>query len=356
MDYRQTSIASSVWAGLFLVSACTQTVAEQSSTHNTEPAWEKYSYEPYPLPYFVDDLDRYPSANPPADTVSRHGELEYIGEGVFATHWFVQTGEPVWHFVTAGDPSKEVVLFVHGYPDTWYAYSKVMALLADDYYVIAVDTLGYGQSDKGQGIDVSYGAVAADLIRLLDKINIQTMHLVSHDRGSVIADHLIADRPFSQRLKTFFRMQQSFDQPHGLPRPPHSLMATVEYQSRPTLIRDIYASEYLSVDLPEEEIARLEWEWGFPGTAEAAARTFQGTSFDVELEFRMANTIQNMTMPTFIVQGDDDPGQHPEEYFRSAELIPNGRVVIVDANHFIHTEQPELVADLARELFQTARP
>ncbi|MEL6245671.1 MAG: alpha/beta hydrolase [Pseudomonadota bacterium] len=61
-------------------------------------------------------------------------------------------------------------------------------------------------------------------------------------------------------------------------------------------------------------------------------------------------------MPTFIIQGDDDPGQHPEEYFRSAELIPNGRVVIVDANHFIHTEQPELVADLARELFQTPRP
>ncbi|MEL6245673.1 MAG: alpha/beta fold hydrolase [Pseudomonadota bacterium] len=149
MDHRLTSIASSMLAGLFLVAACTQAVAEQSSPHNTEPAWEKYSYEPYPLPYFIDDLDRYPSATPPANTVNRHGELEYIGEGVFATHWFVQTDEPVWHFVTAGDPSNEVVLFVHGYPDTWYAYSKVMALLADDYYVIAVDTLGYGQSDKG---------------------------------------------------------------------------------------------------------------------------------------------------------------------------------------------------------------
>ena len=233
----------------------------QTSEHHTEHNWEKYSYEPYPYPYYVDDVDRYPAATPPANTVNRHGEIEYIGDGVFGTHWFVQTDTPVWHFVTAGDPSNDVVLFIHGYPDTWYAYSSVMALLADDYYVIAVDTLGYGQSDKRPEVDVSYAAVAANLIQLLDKIGVRNFHLVAHDRGSVISDHLLADRPLSRRVKTFLRMQQSFDQPHGLRAPPHAAMATVEFQSDPNLIRDMYASDYVSVELPEEEIARLEWEW-----------------------------------------------------------------------------------------------
>ncbi|MEO1594983.1 MAG: alpha/beta hydrolase [Pseudomonadota bacterium] len=328
----------------------------QSAIAESAPSWTPYSYEPYPFPYYVDDRDRYPQAPAPAGTVNRHGELEHIGDGVFAAHWFVRASEPVWHFVTAGDPSDDVVLFVHGYPDTWYAYSKVMRLLADDYYVIAVDTLGYGQSDKRAEVDVSYAAVAKDLTRLLAAIDVKTFHLVTHDRGSVIADHLLADKALSRRVQSFLRMQQSFDQPHGLPRPPHADMATVEWQSRPGMIRSLYAGDYVSVALPEEEIARLEWEWGFEGTAEAAARTFRGTSFDIEREFRLKHSIPNMTMPVWIVQGDDDPGQHPEEYAHSARLLPNGRVIIVDANHFIHTEKPELVASLARALFEDSGP
>ncbi|MEM8814244.1 MAG: alpha/beta hydrolase [Pseudomonadota bacterium] len=352
MDLKTRTAVKAAAACALITSAGALPASAQTSEHHADYNWEKYSYEPYPFPYYVDDVDRYAGATPPAGTVNRHGQIEYIGNGVFGAHWFVQTDDPVWHFVTAGDPNNEVILFLHGYPDTWYAYSKVMSMLADDYYVIAVDTLGYGQSDKGPEIDVSYAAVAQNLIQLLDKIGVRDFHLVSHDRGSVVSDHLLADRPLSLRVKTFLRMQQSFDQPHGLPRPPHAAMATVEFHSEPNLIRDMYASDYVSVELPEEEIARLEWEWGFEGTAEAAARTFQGTSFDIERKFRMENTVQNMTMPVLFLQGDDDPGQHPEEYYRSASLVPDGRVVIVNQNHFIHTENPELVARLAREVIE----
>ncbi|MEM6536449.1 MAG: alpha/beta hydrolase [Pseudomonadota bacterium] len=59
-----------------------------------------------------------------------------------------------------------------------------------------------------------------------------------------------------------------------------------------------------------------------------------------------------MTMPVVIMQGIRDPGQHPEEYFDAPDLIPNGRVVFVDGNHFIHTEDPKLVARGARQLFR----
>ena len=105
-----------------------QSAWAEHSESNESPSWQPYSYEPYPYPYFVEDRDRYPQAPAPAGTVSRHGEIEHIGNGVFGTQWFVRASEPVWHFVTAGDPSNDVVLFVHGYPDTWYAYSIVMRL------------------------------------------------------------------------------------------------------------------------------------------------------------------------------------------------------------------------------------
>ena len=141
--HRLSLLKSFALASALIVLAPFVTVAETPmSDHGLEKTWTQGSYEPYPLPYFVDDLDRYATTTPPANTVNRNGELEYIGSGVFAAHWFVESNDAVWHFVTAGDASNDVVVMVHGHPDTWYAYSKVMSKLADDYYVIAVDTLG----------------------------------------------------------------------------------------------------------------------------------------------------------------------------------------------------------------------
>ncbi|MEL7217953.1 MAG: alpha/beta hydrolase [Pseudomonadota bacterium] len=329
------------------------TIASASDSEpSVQHSWSPGSYEPYPFPYFVIDNPRYRTATPPEGTVNRNGELEYLGNGVFGSHWFVEVGGATWHFVAAGDQQEDVVLLIHGHPDTWYAFRNVMADLAKDHYVIAVDTLGYGQSDKRPELDVSYSAVAASLVKLLDKIRVDRFNLITHDRGSVISDHLIATDGMSDRILAFLRTQQSFDQPHGLPRPDHAAMMTAEFHKAENFIRSLYAGNYVSVQVPEEELVRLEWEWGFAGTPEASARTFQGTSFDIEREFRMANTVPKMTMPVVIMQGTRDPAQKPEEYYRSAELLPNGRVVFVDTNHFIHTEAPGAFARVARRLFQ----
>lgn len=330
--------------------------ASAAFAEGEEPiTWEPYSYEAYPLARISEDADRYPMAMPASLSVNQHGEIEHLGDAVFGTHWFVDAdqvdGGPVWHFVTAGDPADEVVLMIHGYPDTWWANAEVMALLSDEYYVIAVDVLGYGQSDKGPEIDVSYEAAAASLSELLDTIGVQDFNLIGHDRGAIVSEKLIAQDGMSARISAFVRMQQSFDQPHGLPRPPHALMATVPFQMQENLARTAYTSNYGSVHFPEEFLKRLDWEFSFEGTPEAAARTFQGTSFDIEQAFRIKNVIPKMTMPVLLIQGDRDPGQKAEEYMTSADLLPDGRVAIVNANHFIHAEDPHVVADLARELF-----
>ena len=332
-----------------LISAAGLTIAVPS--YSDETGWEEFSYEPYPLARISEEVDRYPEATPKSLKVSQHGEIEHLGSGVFGTHWFVDADGPVWHFVTAGDPSDEVVLMVHGYPDTWWANAEVMALLADDYYVIAVDVLGYGQSDKGPEIDVSYAGSAASLATLLDTIGVTNFNLISHDRGTIVSENLLTVDGISERVLAYVRMQQSFDQPHGLPRPPHEAMASVEFQSGENLASTAYSSNYGSVHFPERFLQRLDWEFGFPGTPEAAARTFQGTSFDIEMDFRMENVIPEMRMPVLFIQGDHDPGQKAEEYMTSADLLPDARVAIVGANHFLHAEDPHMVADLARELF-----
>ena len=344
-SFRQTLSGTAV-ALLMSLSVASPAIAE-----GDEPTWEEFSYEPYPLARISDETSRYAEATPQTLKVSQHGEIEYLGFGAFGTHWFVEADGPVWHFVTAGDPADEVVLMVHGYPDTWWAYAEVMALLSDEYYVIAVDVLGYGQSDKGPEVDVSYAGAAGSLAALLDKIGVDAFNLISHDRGTIVSENLLAIDGMGDRVSAYVRMQQSFDKPHGLPRPPHAAMASVEFQSQENLAGTAYSSNYGSVHFPERFLQRLNWEFSFPGTPEAAARTFQGTSFDIELAFRMENVIPKMTMPVLLIQGTDDPGQKAEEYMTSADLLPDARVALVAANHFLHAEDPHMVADLARELF-----
>jgi pimeloyl-ACP methyl ester carboxylesterase len=43
-----------------------------------------------------------------------------------------------------GDP----VVLLHGWPETWYAWHKVMSALAKNYTVIAPDLRGLGDSSK----------------------------------------------------------------------------------------------------------------------------------------------------------------------------------------------------------------
>ena len=50
------------------------------------------------------------------------------------------------HYVIGGQG--EPVVFLHGWPETWYGWHKVMPALAQNYTVIAPDLRGLGDSSK----------------------------------------------------------------------------------------------------------------------------------------------------------------------------------------------------------------
>ena len=50
--------------------------------------------------------------------------------------------------VQKGDTKKPVILMIHGYPTSSFDFMELFDLLSMDYYVCAIDTPGYGFSDK----------------------------------------------------------------------------------------------------------------------------------------------------------------------------------------------------------------
>lgn len=96
----------------------------------------------------------------------------------------------------AGDP----ILLLHGgggssersWPDAYDA-------LARDFMLITMDSRGHGRSSDGAGPH-TYGRLAADVVRLLDHLNLPRAHVVGHSMGAITALHLLVDYP--DRIRT----------------------------------------------------------------------------------------------------------------------------------------------------------
>ncbi|HVR28875.1 MAG TPA: alpha/beta hydrolase, partial [Thermoanaerobaculia bacterium] len=170
-------------------------------------------------------------------------------------------------------------------------------------------------------------------------------HLVAHDRGSVIGDHLIAQPGAASRVARYVRMQQSASRPHGEP-PPHQLMGsaagTALFRSRrfPALV---YRGRLAALPIPGDDVRRLDYEFKYRGIAEAAPLSFRTANFDQELVDRRERLFASMTMPVLFLQGRLDPGQHPEEYFRVEQAVADGTLQFIEAGHFLHLEAPGAV-------------
>lgn len=89
------------------------------------------------------------------------------------------------HYVRDGGAG-EVVILLHGFPQTWSSWTKMMPLLSADYDVIVPDLRGVGQSDKPKdGYDKKTSA--QDIRNLMDELGVAKAHIVGHDIGGMIA-------------------------------------------------------------------------------------------------------------------------------------------------------------------------
>ena len=97
------------------------------------------------------------------------------------------------HYVTMGQGAPMVLL--HGWPQTWYEWRRLMPLLADKYAMVAPDLRGLGDSSRpSSGYDKR--TVANDVWELMhNHLGHQRFIVVGHDWGAPTAFRLAADHP-----------------------------------------------------------------------------------------------------------------------------------------------------------------
>ena len=100
-------------------------------------------------------------------------------------------------FVGAGQP----LLLLHGFSGDGATWHAVADALGERWRVIMLDCLGHGASDKPREV-ASYRmeAIAADIISVLDQLEIRRTHLLGYSMGGRLALYLALRHP--ERLRS----------------------------------------------------------------------------------------------------------------------------------------------------------
>ena len=93
------------------------------------------------------------------------------------------------HFASAGEPSRPLILFLHGFPEFWYAWNRQLAEFGATHFAVAPDMRGYNRSSKPD--DVCAYAVkhlVEDVCGLARQLGCAgRFTLVGHDWGGAVA-------------------------------------------------------------------------------------------------------------------------------------------------------------------------
>ena len=120
------------------------------------------------------------------------------------THHRVQVNGTALHYVSAG-ASGSPILLVHGFPESWWAFRKLIPLLAASHRVFAVDLRGFGDSDNGPG-EYDSATAAEDLHQLIASLDVGPVHLTGQDISGATVFRLATTYPLDVLSLTAIEM------------------------------------------------------------------------------------------------------------------------------------------------------
>ena len=95
------------------------------------------------------------------------------------THHQADVNGTQLHYVSGGT-SGSPILLIHGWPETWWAFHKVVPMLAAAHRVFAVDLRGFGDSSAADG-HYDEANSAEDMHRLVEHLGVGPVHVLCQD-------------------------------------------------------------------------------------------------------------------------------------------------------------------------------
>jgi 2-hydroxymuconate-semialdehyde hydrolase len=260
----------------------------------------------------------------------------------------IQTGSYNTNYHDVGEGFPLVLLHGSGPGVSAYAnWNKLFPLLGKNHRMIAPDMVGFGYTDRPEGIQYGMNAWVQQTIDLFDALNIEQADLVGNSFGGALALAMAVKYPNRVRkLVLMGAMGVNFPITYGLDRV-WGYQPSIENMKE---LLDIFA---YSRALVTDELAKLRYETSIqPGFQESFGSMFPAPRQNSVVA--MANNEVYLRMvkhPTLIVHGREDRVIPIETSLKLIQALENAELhVFGKCGHWTQIERTEDFANIV-ELF-----
>ena len=233
------------------------------------------------------------------------------------------------HYEDAGSGAPALVC-LHGLVDDRTIWERVGAPLAQHYRVIRMDQRGHGESGAPAG-PYAREDLAADVVALLDGLDIERAVLVGHSMGGIVAMTTALGHP--DRVAGLVLIGTASKAVEKVARWYERIAVAGESDGLTGLTRAIYG---------EKSTKRIR------GDARGMAhvtRTLKSLSDDP-----LTPKLGGVVCPVLLLVGEKDP-MGPKASQIIADALPEGRSqlrVLPERGHWLHVEAPDTLVEVLR--------
>jgi len=247
-------------------------------------------------------------------------------------------------YTSAGSSSNPPILFLHGIMSHRGVWSRTMETLQQDFYCVAIDQLGFGDSDKPKDGDYSIAKQAERALEVADHFGFDKFTVVGHSMGGQIATYLAANLA-PQRVQKLVSVdgvvtgKLSYRLEHlnrqlivvGEKFPSIYSLALMLFASwKPLANQGFKVWFYKPEELPFDS-----WELDRKMAINPAIAFSTPKAWDSLNATDLTSYIKKIISPTLVIFGKQDGTVPVEQAYVFKEQLPSAQLVVIDnCGHF----------------------
>lgn len=285
-----------------------------------------------------------------AESLSDVPEPEDTGQRELQLH----VGPLVFDARVAGPEGGDLVLLLHGYPETSLAWRDQLPVLAEaGYFAVAPDQRGYSPGAQPPDVDdYRLELLVADVLGMADALGRERFHLVGHDWGALIGWAVAAEAP--DRLLSLTALAVPHPDPYAAAQGDpatcqYEASAYVEFLTREgseqiLLANDAANLRSLFPGFPDEVVDEYVEVFASGDTLRAATDWYRANCRGRQLVSELI-PLGAVSVDTLMVWGDGDAALCREPVEATGALVTGAyRLEILEGvDHWIPERVPDVV-------------
>jgi pimeloyl-ACP methyl ester carboxylesterase len=255
------------------------------------------------------------------------------------------------HYRDDGDPTKPVIMLVHGYGDSFMSWDRWIQRLSPDFRVITIDLPGHGLTRAPAGYQPSPDKYADLVDALAAKLNLPPFAIAGNSMGGGVAWQVAVRYP--QRLNALVLVDAAGWPASTLTKPPLAfrllqspigVFLLKHIETRPITSAALQADVVDKSLITPAFVDRWVEVQRAPGHRDILMGMRPG-----EHSAATAAVLGRIAVPTLVLHGDQDTIIKPESGRKFAAAIPGAKLITYpDAGHLPQVEIPDRsAADVA---------